>query len=408
MPGAGSGHEHPVLFDVAVIGRGLIGSAAARHLAEAGQRVVVVGPDEPADWSSWTGPFASHFDEGRITRVSDRDPVWSEVARRSIERYPDIEARSGIAFHHPVGLAISTTDLDTWLDTSRANGAAVDAVDADRMAETTGIALPAGARGAYESGPAGFINPRRLVTAQTTLARRAGASIVAEAATSLRGRAGPDADSGPGLEIAGPWGSVRAERVVLATGSFGHHLVGHGLDVVRRPRTVLLAELAPDPDRSRHLPSLILRDPADRRLSSVYWVPPVAYPDGRTMLKIGGVLQPDPVIGRGPDPDAEMVAWFHGAGDPVEADALRVSLEALLPERPLGATTTVPCVYTGTPTGYPYLDWFDDGVVVAIGGNGAAAKSSDELGRLAAALVSEGAIGAPPDPAVFAKVSARV
>ena len=35
--------------DVVVIGRGIIGAPAARHLAEAGHRVVLVGPDEPLD-----------------------------------------------------------------------------------------------------------------------------------------------------------------------------------------------------------------------------------------------------------------------------------------------------------------------------------------------------------------------
>ena len=36
----------PEVYDVAVVGRGLIGSAAARHLAESGMQVVVIGPDE--------------------------------------------------------------------------------------------------------------------------------------------------------------------------------------------------------------------------------------------------------------------------------------------------------------------------------------------------------------------------
>ena len=45
-----------------------------------------------------------------------------------------------------------------------------------------------------------------------------------------------------------------------------------------------------------------------------------------------------------------------------------------------------PCVYTETPTGLPYVGWVEDGLAVAIGGNGAAAKSSDEWGRLAAGL----------------------
>ena len=74
----------PELFEIAVIGRGLIGSAAARHLAEAGHRVVLIGPDEPTDRRTSLGPFCSHPDEGRITRVAGRTAVWSQPAARSI------------------------------------------------------------------------------------------------------------------------------------------------------------------------------------------------------------------------------------------------------------------------------------------------------------------------------------
>jgi len=56
---------------IAVIGRGLIGSAAARHLAKAGHAVTLIGPDEPADRKAHRGVFASHYDEGRITRALD-------------------------------------------------------------------------------------------------------------------------------------------------------------------------------------------------------------------------------------------------------------------------------------------------------------------------------------------------
>jgi len=76
--------------DVAVIGRGLIGSAAARHLAEAGVSTALIGPAEPAERTSSPGPFSSHADEGRITRVTARNRQWATLAARSITRYPDI------------------------------------------------------------------------------------------------------------------------------------------------------------------------------------------------------------------------------------------------------------------------------------------------------------------------------
>ena len=39
--------------------------------------------------------FGAHYDEGRVTRVLDPDPVWAVLARRSLERYRDLEAQSG-------------------------------------------------------------------------------------------------------------------------------------------------------------------------------------------------------------------------------------------------------------------------------------------------------------------------
>src|SRR5687767_5274099 len=56
---------------VVVVGKGMIGSAAARHLAGLTDGVVLVGPDEPAERAAHDDVFGSHYDEGRIYRVLD-------------------------------------------------------------------------------------------------------------------------------------------------------------------------------------------------------------------------------------------------------------------------------------------------------------------------------------------------
>ena len=105
---------------IIVVGRGLIGSAACRHLTALTDGVVVLGPDEPTDRAAHTGVFASHYDEGRITRVVDRDPAWAVTAKRSIDRYAEIEARSGIPFFTNAGyLGIGPAGSD-YLDRSEA------------------------------------------------------------------------------------------------------------------------------------------------------------------------------------------------------------------------------------------------------------------------------------------------
>lgn len=52
-------------FDFVVVGKGMMGAAAARYLALSGARVALVGPDEPADRTTHDGVFASHYDNGR-------------------------------------------------------------------------------------------------------------------------------------------------------------------------------------------------------------------------------------------------------------------------------------------------------------------------------------------------------
>ena len=72
-----------------VIGKGLLGAAATRHLSATNQRVAVIGPDEPPNRAHHQGVFGSHYDEGRITRILDPNRIWALLAQRSIARYRD-------------------------------------------------------------------------------------------------------------------------------------------------------------------------------------------------------------------------------------------------------------------------------------------------------------------------------
>jgi sarcosine oxidase len=356
--------------DVAVIGRGLIGSAAARHLAEGGVTTALVGPREPADRKASEGPFSSHADQGRITRIVGRGMVWAELAARSIRRYGDIEDRSGVPFHTRCGLAVARSDLDDWIDAGLIMGSNVRKVDHDWLRQMSGIEIASDVPVAYEGGAAGHIDPRRMVAAQSKLTELAGATVIEEAATSVT-------PIGGGFEIGGPFGSLSAERVLLATGAFGRQLLGGAeLDLELRPRTIALIEMD-----ATSLPCLILAPSPDERLDEIYWVPPIRYPDGRICLKVGGEPRWSPVIGPG-----ELVDWFGSDGDPGEAEALEAAVRVLLPGIEPVSVPTAPCVVTATPTGLPYIGWVGDGIAVALGGNGSAAKSSDELGRLAASL----------------------
>ncbi len=359
--------------DVAVIGRGLIGSGAGRHLAESGRSVALIGPGEPADRRTSDGPFSSHPDQGRITRIAGRNEMWTEVAAKSCARYGDIEARSGIGFHTACGVIVAYPDAADWVTRAAEWGSDARLVDADWTRAETGIAIENGLGIVHEGAPAGHINPRRLVAAQTALTAAAGGVVIDAAVTGVERRS-------EGFEISGPFGSIEAAQILLATGAFGSELFDWTLDVERRARSIVMARLADD----GRIPSLILDQPPDDRVHEIYWVPPVEYPDGSVRIKIGGNLKETILLEPG-----DLTEWFHGDGDPNEIDCLTNNLRALLPDAPLGDITTSPCVITGTPTGMPYIGLVEDGVGVAIAGNGSAAKSSDELGRLGASLFSE-------------------
>lgn len=363
-------------FDVVVVGGGLIGSAASRHLTEAGHNVVVVASTEPADWARHDGPFASHYDSGRITRIMSADPVWAELAARSAARYRDIEQRSGISFYTPCGLAWLGTDIATAVNNAAARGGEARMVTADFMLATTGIRIPDidGMTCAIERAPAGVVDPRQMAAAQLKLAEMAGATVIRHAATGVQA-------TGHGVSVTGAFGSIRADRALVATGAYSADSVGVDLGLDRQLRTTVRIDMGPAPD----MPSVIADQVEHAYMNDMYSNPPVRYPDGSLLFKIGCEIIDPPRA----ESAADITRWFHSNGDPEEAAALVATTRQIFPGAAVRSWHAVPCVITRTRSKYPSIGWVGDNVAVAVGGNGSSAKSSDELGRLASTLFSE-------------------
>lgn len=383
-------------FDVAVIGSGMIGASAARHLSAMGFRVAAVGPSEPANWRQHNGVFASHYDEARITRVVDPDPVWSTLAARSIAAYQEIEEASGITFHHPVGCLRVTPFMgrtdDTLLQSAEngdANGAEFQQLSSTELREQFPyLRFPSQSSAVWETGAAGYINPRALIAAQLQMASTEGATLVQETVTGVE-------QDGASVRLTTDAGSsFSAERVLLATGAFTNLLLPQPQELHPRLVSVLLAELDDDElQRLKGIPSIIYRLENDPVLYSVYTLPPVRYPDGKTYFKIGGQLH-EPIHRYYRE---QLVNWFHGDGNKDEIEALQEVLAEMLPDLRAVSRQSRPCVVTHTAHDRPFIDQLEeDGpaparVFVAAGGCGGAAKSSVEIGRLAAKMVVAGA-----------------
>lgn len=377
-------------LDVAVIGNGLIGAAATRYLSATGLRVAGIGPGEPEQWQSHQGVFASHYDQGRITRIIDPDPVWALLGKRSLAVYDELERQSGVKFHGAATcLRVSsdpTATGDTFWQAEQVGRDLDAAFTIEREDEGLNEIFPflrfsAGSLALWERGGAGYVNPRQLVQAQLTVARRQDAVIIPEAVTTFKTTAA-------GVTITTETGqTVQAQKVLIAAGAYSSWLLGRPLDLRRKAVTVLLAELPPaEAARLRAVPSIIYRLAHHAVLASIYSLPPIVYPDGKTYLKIGGTLRTPQYLHSA----AETRDWFHTDGNPVEAAALREVLLAMIPNLAATGWQTKPCVVTYTAHDRPYVDQIDERVYIAAGGCGSAAKSSNEIGRMGALLVEQG------------------
>ncbi len=380
------------IYDVAVIGNGMIGAAASRYLSVVGLQVAAIGPGEPADWKSHQGVFASHYDQGRITRVIDPDPIWGTLGKRSLAAYATLEEQSGVHFHGRAGCLRVSPDVSATNDTLHQAERVGQAENAVYTVEHTDDGLneifpflhfPAGATALWERGGAGYVNPRQLVEAQLTVALQHGATLIRETVTAI-------VPHSQGVTIATDQGQeIVARKVLISAGAYSSWLLPHPLVYQRKAVTVLLAEIAPtEAERLRALPSIIYRLQDNALLASIYSLPPLRYPDGKIYLKIGGTLHTPNLLASA----VAIADWFHGDGNRSEAAALREVLFELLPNLQASALQSRPCVVTYTAHGYPYIGQVGERIYVATGGCGSAAKSSNEIGRIGALLVEhEGA-----------------
>ena len=367
-------------YDFAVIGGGMMGAPCARHLAEAGHSVALVAAPEPE--AGEAGPWGSHFDAARIARHLAADADWSLLSARSVARYRDLERRAGAKLFAEVGAVMAghvSGPMEAWtrgwIDVARGMPERVRLMGG-RM-DAVGWVPPARSFVAHERRGAGWIDPRAMREAQARLAEAAGATVLRTAAVGRDGGTVRLADGG----------AVSAGHVVVATGP---HAASDGLLPARPAMTVWARTVAfvhLDPAEARRLSKLpsIIWTPDETWDHDLYALPPVRYPDGGYRLKVGG-QKDGPVIA-----DAGgMRDWFAGDGDAAVGDRLLDALRALLPDLAEAGTSTGPCAVVWTETGYPYVDAAGPGVTVLCGGNGAAAKCGDELGRLGM-LVATGA-----------------
>ena len=385
------------MFDVAVIGGGIMGAPAARLLAEAGMRVAVVASPEPDDPAVHDGPFGAHYDVSRLTWLSHSDPVETDLSVRSQAAMAALDGPDSDILTSTGSLFVSAPGRDEGrLDAAQLAGHEI--LDATQLRLVYPfLRFPEDVRGFDDISAPGIMNPRAVVSADLRGAMVAGATMFSTYAIEVI--------DGASLEIRLADGRRwQSSRVLVAAGAFSNRsgLLPRSLALRMKQETMLLARMDDqEAAKLRSYPATVYQLAADE-ISDVYSGPPMRYPDGWMYLKWGCNTLAD----RWLQSVVEIGDWYRAGDSDSPGKMIRPHMEAFIPGLAANGWRTHRCAVTYTAHGKPYIDEIEKGrVYVAVGGNGHSAKWSPVLGMMAADLILHGAWDAtiPRDPfrAVF-------
>lgn len=377
------------IYDLVVVGAGMMGSAAARHASLIPAiSVCLVGPEEPKEREG-RDIFGCWFDEGRVYRRVAELHTWSVLATESVARYSRLEEETGIKFHTEVGYLHATPDTQEFeelMAVSRRHELEADDVTASWRTRFPYLNFGEDCRVFLEKN-AGHLSPRDLVRAQQTAASQRGADIVRDVVAEVM----PSEADTHKWEVRTEGGRVvRGRRVLVAVGGssalrplFRHVSPGRLPDLQLRTQTVAFLKVAEEEaHRLRDLPTFFTNQSFED-MDGGYVLPPIKYPDGNWYLKMGHNRRHEDDL----NPN-EVTEWYiHRRGNSECIQKLGRFMQHLMPDVKSQGLSGDGCLTSHTPNQEPYIDLIAEGFGVALGGNRWAAKSSDEIGRLAARLV---------------------
>tara|TARA_B100000700_G_scaffold49726_6_gene52690 strand:+ start:123 stop:1313 length:1191 start_codon:yes stop_codon:yes gene_type:complete len=373
------------IYEFAVIGAGLTGSAAAKYLSKKYKNVVLIGPDEPKDKQNHDGIYGSHYDEGRITRVSDSYFGWSYLAAKSIENYVDIQNQSGIEFYSEVGtLSIGTQDYYNELIStySKVPFEYKNHENFSLNEDLSKFHFPDNSKFILEQKNAGHVSPRKLVSAQKQIFNNHNGDYVDDFVISINKSNNTfTIRTKTNLEI-------KSNKILICAGGFTNftNLLKNDLPTKIRGRTIVLGEVKTQLiDELKKYPSFIHKpDQTNNNREYTYCLPAITYPNGKTYIKIGGSKHYEDI-----NSYQMAIDWFKGKINSKEIEAITNELNLIYNSNTFNNYHTDTCVTTWTKTIYPIIDEIENNLYVSVGGNGSAAKSSDYIGYISALYFAE-------------------
>lgn len=376
-----------MLYDSIVIGRGLIGSAAAKYISNTQKNVALIGPDEETVLDQKI-VFASHYDRARVQRIFGQDTVSTLLNYQSANEYAAIEKETNIHFHSREGcLYVNPYGKDEYLDHILAQA---QIFKSNYQSFETGEPLnlfltdfnfPKSSAGIFEPSPAGHINPRLLIKAQLKLFKKNGGKIFNELVKEVRYENNE-------MKIITHTGEIyQSKKVLLAPGAFVNffNLLKHKLFLTLKSETTIWAKTsAEEALRLSKLPALLYKI-NEPEIDDIYLVRPLEYPDGKFYLKMGANFQDDILFKN----LKEVQNWFKHGNNEGNLKIMKDALIKLVPLLKVEKALAKKCIVSYTRHGKPYIGEVDKNLFVSAGGNGYSAMSSDALGKIAATLLLE-------------------
>lgn len=359
--------------DVIVIGAGAMGSAAAYHLAKAGQRVLLL---EQFEIDHQKG---SSYGFSRIIRYAYDHPVYIALAKAVYPLWYELQEEAGERLIVQTGgLDFGTAEeVSSTLQTMRAEGIPHEDLSADEAnARFPQFRFDEAMRILYQP-ESGLLAASKCVRAHIQLARQHGADVKEHTRVTRL-------DIKPGhVEVETTAGAFQAERLIITAGAWTRGLLASiGLDLPLQPVRCQEAHFqpvtAPNNFTADHMPVFISHG-TDEHGHKAYGLPSVDG-SGVKVAYHGGTPVDDPSqIDYEPSPEmVEHIRTFARKHLPVIGDS------------PLALTRI--CLYTMTPDEHFIIDRHPEHshVIIASPCSGHGFKFSTLIGRILTDLALRG------------------
>jgi sarcosine oxidase len=366
------------VFDVIVAGLGGMGSAAAAHLSQRGQRVLGLDRFQPLHTNG-----SSHGASRIIRQAYFEGPAYVPLLLRSYELWRRMERDAARELLTVTGgLMIGGEDssvLRGSMESARLHALPHEVLDAAEIRRRYPTFVPAWDEIALFEPEAGFVHPERAIIAHRERALRTGAVLRFEEPV-VSWDASPDR-----VSVTTSHGRYEAGALVVAAGAWASSLM-HTLLLPLTVERQVVAWFEPARDRESFEPG---------RLPIWIWEVGAATQLYGFPLQDGRVKAAFYHGGTSADPDA-----VPRTVQPEETDRIRRALAPRIPALDVPAADATTCLYTSTPDYQFVIDRHPDhsNVVVLSPCSGHGFKFVPVVGEIAADLVLDGATRHPIEP----------